>query len=97
MSAIRRVFTSQVGPNLFGAAVIQPTLTAIGVITFLAGVLCLPALGPTHMEMILALLLLTAVALLCTAVGLLAAILERLDSRKRLNVETDAATNRREM
>ena len=48
---------------------------------FLAGALYLPSLGPTRVEMILVLLLLAAVALLCTAVGQLAAVLERLDSR----------------
>lgn len=81
MATIRRLFTARVGPNLGGAAVIQPTLTAVGVFTFLAGALYLPSLGPTQVEMILALLLLAAVALLCTAVGQLSAVLERLEAR----------------
>lgn len=81
MSALRRLFTARFGPNVFGASVIQPVLTAVGVCTFLAGVLYLPYLGPTRVEMIMILLLLAAVALLCTAVGLLAAVLERLESR----------------
>lgn len=76
MTAIRRLFNSRVGPDLFGAAVLQPTLTAVGVFTFLAGALYLPSLGPTRVELILGLLLLAAVALLCTAVGQLAAIQE---------------------
>ncbi|HYV39988.1 MAG TPA: hypothetical protein VE988_30160 [Gemmataceae bacterium] len=61
------------------AAIIQPVMTSVGVFTFLAGVLYLPALAPSRVEMIGLLLLLAAVALLCHAVGLLTAILERLD------------------
>jgi len=82
MTALRRLLTARVGPDLSGAAVLQPTLTAVGVFTFLAGALYLPSLGPTRVEMILALLLLATVALLCTAVGQLTAVLERLDSHR---------------
>jgi hypothetical protein len=81
MSLLRRLFTTRVGPDLGRAAVIQPVMTTVGVVTFLAGALYLPALGPTRVEMIALLLLLAAVALLCTAVGQLAAVLERLDRR----------------
>lgn len=81
MTLFRRLFSSRVGPDLFGAAVIQPVMTGVGVFTFLAGVLYLPALAPSRVETILALLLLAAVALLCHAVGQLAAILERLERR----------------
>jgi uncharacterized membrane protein YhaH (DUF805 family) len=81
MTLLRRLFLTRVGPNLFGTAVIQPTLTMVGVFTFLAGVLYLPSLGPTRVEMILALLLLAAVALLCTAIGQLAVVVERLKAR----------------
>ena len=82
MTRLRRLFTTRVGPELGSATVIQPVMTTVGVFTFLAGALYLPSLGPTRVEMVLALLLLAAVALLCTAVGLLAAILERLESRR---------------
>jgi hypothetical protein len=81
MALLRRLFTARVGPALAGAAVLQPVMTTVGVFTFLAGVLYLPALGPTRVEMIALLLLLAAVALLCHAVGQLAAILERLEGR----------------
>lgn len=81
MALLRRLLTARVGPDLSAAAVIQPVMTAVGVLTFLAGALYLPALGPTRVEMIVILLLLAAVALLCTAVGQLTAILERLDRR----------------
>ena len=81
MTLLRRLFLTRVGPNVFGASVIQPALTIVGVITFLAGVLYLPSLGPTRVEMILALLLLAAVALLCHAVGQLAVVVERLQER----------------
>ena len=81
MGFLRRLFTSRVGPDLCGAVVIQPVMTAVGVFTFLAGALYLPSLGPTRVEMIVILLLLALVALLCTAVGQLTAILERLKSR----------------
>ena len=81
MTKLRRLFLSRVGPDLLGAAVIQPILTVVGVFTFFAGVLYLPSLAPTRMEMILALLLLAAVALLCTAVGQLAVVVERLEKR----------------
>ena len=79
MTRLRRLFFSRVGPDISSAAVIQPVLTAVGVFTFLAGALYLPSLGPTRIEMILALLLLAAVALLCTAVGQLTVIVERLE------------------
>jgi hypothetical protein len=79
MTLLRRLFLTRVSPNLFGASVIQPVLTGVGVFTFLAGVLYLPYLGPTRVEMILAMLLLAAVALLCHGVGQLAVIVERLE------------------
>ena len=82
MTLLRRLFLTRVGPNLLGASVIEPVLTAVGVFTFLAGVLYLPYLGPTRVEMILALLLLAGVALLCHAVGQLAVIVERLERRE---------------
>jgi hypothetical protein len=81
MTRFRRLFLARVGPNLFGASVVQPVLTAVGVFTFLAGALYLPALGPSRVELVLVLLLLAAVALLCTAVGQLAVVIERLDRR----------------
>ena len=81
MAMLRRLFLARVGPDLSGAAVVQPVLTAVGVFTFLAGALYLPSLGPTQIEMILGLLLLAAVALLCTAVGQLAVVIEKLDRR----------------
>lgn len=79
MAALRRLFLTPVGPGLSRAAVIQPVLTVTGVGTFLAGALYLPALEPSRVELILVLLLLAAVALLCTAVGQLAVLVERLD------------------
>ena len=81
MAFLRRLFTARVGPNLCGAAVVKPVMTTVGVFTFLAGALYLPSLGPTRVEMIVVLLLLAAVALLCTAVGQLTAVLERQESR----------------
>lgn len=81
MTILRRLFATPVGPDLFGAAVIQTVMTTIGVFTFPAGALYLPSLGPTRLEMIVVLLLLAAVALLCTAVGQLTAVLERLERR----------------
>jgi hypothetical protein len=77
MTFLRRLFCVR----LFGESVVPGVLTAVGVFTFLAGVLYLPYLGPTRVEMILALLLLAAVAMLCHLVGQLAAVLERLDRR----------------
>jgi hypothetical protein len=94
MATVRRLFTARVGPSLFGASVVQPTLTGVGVFTFLAGALYLPSLGPTRVEGVLALLLLAAVALLCTAVGQLAAVLERLEARGDKRAEPGAAADR---
>jgi hypothetical protein len=48
------------------------------VFTFLAGVSYLSRLEPTRVEMTLALLLLACFALLCTAIGQLAVVIERL-------------------
>ena len=81
MAFLRRLFTARVGPELCGAAIIQPVMTIVGVFTFLAGALYLPSLAPMRVEMIVVLLLLATVALLSTAVGQLTAILERLDRR----------------
>lgn len=81
MALLGRLFFTPLATNLSGASVICPVLTAVGVFTFLAGVLYLPSLEPTRMEMILALLLLAALALLCTAVGQLAVVIERLGRR----------------
>ena len=79
------------GPNIFGASVIQAILTIVGVFTFLAGAMYLPSLGPTRVEMILTLLLLAVLALLCTAVGQLAVMIERLDGRLDRNAKADTA------
>ena len=81
MALLRRLFLSRVGPDVSAAAVIQPVMTGVGVFTFVAGVLFLPSLVPTRVEMIFALLLLAIVAMLCHAVGQLAVIVERLDRR----------------
>jgi hypothetical protein len=81
MRFLSRVFRARVGPDLGSASVIQPILTAVGVFTFLAGALYLPTLAPTRVEMIIILLLLAAVALLCTAVGQLAVVVERLEKQ----------------
>jgi hypothetical protein len=81
MPLLRRRFLGRVGPDVGSAAVIQPVMTAAGVLTFLAGALYLPARVGARAEMVGLLLLLAAVALLCHAVGQLAAILERLDRR----------------
>ena len=82
MNVLRRLFLGRVGPELDGAAVIQPVMTGVGVFTFLAGVLYMPKLSPTRVEMIALLLLLAAVALLCHAVGQLAVVVDRLDQRR---------------
>jgi hypothetical protein len=82
MTALRRVLLSRIGPDIHAGSVLSPLLTGVGVFTFFAGVLYMPTLGPTRVEMIVLLLLLAAVALLCTAVGQLAAVLDRLDRRK---------------
>lgn len=81
MNLIRRLLFTRVGPHIGAAAILQPVLTGVGFFTFLAGVLYLPALSPTRMESILALLLLATVALLCTAVGQLAVIIEWLEKK----------------
>lgn len=78
---LRRLFLGRRGPALHGAAVLQPVMTGVGVFTFLAGVFYLPVLAPTRVETVSLLLLLAAVALLCHAVGQLAAILERLNQQ----------------
>jgi len=82
MTQLRRLLLGRAGPDLLGAAVIQPVMTTVGVFTFLAGVLYLPSLGPTRVEMVALLLLLAAVALLCHAVGQLAVVVERLERRR---------------
>jgi hypothetical protein len=81
MALLRRWFLTRVGPSLFEASVIQPVMTFVGVFTFLAGVLYLPSLAPTRLEMIQTLLLLAAVACLCHVVGQLTVVIERLNER----------------
>jgi uncharacterized membrane protein YhaH (DUF805 family) len=81
MLTVRRLLSARVGTNTSAASVIQAVMTTVGVVTFLAGVLYLPTLAPTRVEMFLLLLGLAAVALLCTAVGQLAVVIERLEAR----------------
>jgi hypothetical protein len=83
MSAIWRLFTRPVVSRSFGASALQGVLTSVGVFTFLAGAFYLPSLGPTRIEAIFALLLLGIFALMCTAVGQLTVILERLTAREK--------------
>jgi len=77
MTVLRRVFLS----HLFGESVIQVVLTAVGVFTFLAGILYLPSLGPTRMEGFIFMLLLAVFALLCATFGQLVVLAERLEGR----------------
>jgi hypothetical protein len=79
MNIVRRLLMTRIGTKATAASIIQAALTATGVFTFIAGTLYLPALSPTRVEMFLVLLMLAAVALLCTAVGQLAAIGEKLN------------------
>src|SRR5262245_35230926 len=95
MALLRRLLFTRVGPNLSAAAVIQPALAVVGVFTFVAGGLYLPSPRPTVVEAVMILLLLAAVALLCTAVGQLSAVLERLDARADRPAAPDAAPERR--
>lgn len=81
MPALRRLFTTRIGPELFGAGMTRAVFTVVGVGTFLAGALYLPTLGPTRVELVLALLLLAVFAVLCAAFGQLAVIAERLEGR----------------
>ena len=90
MGFLSRLFRARVGPDLSSASVIQPALAVVGVVTFLAGALYLPVLAPTRVEMIMILLLLASVALLCTAVGQLAAGVAH-ELRKRYGHEETAA------
>ena len=83
MSALRRLLAKPVGPELFGAAVVRAVMTVIGVGTFLAGALYLPTLGPTRVEMILALLLLAVFAVGCATFGQLVVLVERLERREK--------------
>lgn len=83
MHALRRLLSARVTPDWSAAAVVQTVMTTVGVVTFLAGVLYLPTLAPTRVEMFLLLLGLASVALLCTAVGQLAVVVERLDARAK--------------
>lgn len=78
---LRRLFLGRRRPGRHSAAILQLVMTGVGVFTFLAGVFYLPTVAPTRVETLSLLLLLAAVALLCHAVGQLAAILERLDRR----------------
>jgi hypothetical protein len=77
MTLLPRLFLAPLASHLSGTTVISAVLTAVGVFTFLAGVLYLPRLEPTRVEMILALLLLASFALVCTAVGQLAVVIDR--------------------
>jgi hypothetical protein len=81
MTFLRRLFFTPVRPDVMRASIIQVVLTSVGVFTFLAGVLYMPALAPSRLEMIFLLLLLGILALLCTAVGQLAVVIERLERR----------------
>src|SRR5947209_19017223 len=94
MNLLRRLFLTRVGPDLLGASFLAPVFTVVGVFTFFAGVLYLPSLGPTRVEMILALLLLAIVALLCHAVGQLAVVIEHLQESANKSAEPTAPPER---
>jgi hypothetical protein len=82
MTLLRRLFFGRIGPDVSSAAIIQPIMTAIGVFTFIAGVLYLPTLAPSRVEMIGLLLLLALFAMMSHAVGQIAVIVERLNRRE---------------
>ena len=93
MLTLRRLMSARVGPDVSGASVIQTVLTTVGVFTFLAGVLYLPTLAPSRVETFLLLLGLAAVALLCTAVGQLAVVIEKLDARAAKRPAPDSTSS----
>lgn len=81
MCAVRRLLTARIESKYSSASVLQAVLTTVGVITFVAGVLYLPTLGPSRVEAILAYLLLATVTLGCTAVGQLGVVIEKLEKK----------------
>jgi hypothetical protein len=91
MNLLRRVFFAR----LFGESVIQGVFTAVGVVTFLAGIFYLPSLGPTRMEAFIFMLLLAVFAILCATFGQLIVLAERLGGRAEKSVEPGAPPDRR--
>ena len=90
MKLLRRVFFT----HLFGESVIQVVLTAVGVFTFVAGILYLPSLGPTRMEAFIFMLLLAVFALLCATFGQIVVMAERLDGRAARSAQSGAPKER---
>ena len=90
MNLLRRVLLT----HLFGESVVQAVLTAVGVFTFIAGILYLPALGPTRMEAFIFMLLLAVFAVGCATLGQLAVLAERLEGRSGKSAESPAPADR---
>jgi hypothetical protein len=84
MSGVRRLFTTPLVTDLQGARLVRAILTGVGVTTFLFGTFGLQYLGPTRVEMILALLLLGVFAMTCAILGQAVVIAELLEGRTDL-------------
>lgn len=81
MSRVRALLSTAVLSAGSEAYLVRGVLTGVGVFTFLAGVLILPALAPTRVELFILLLLLGVFALASAAVGQLAVVVYLLEKR----------------
>lgn len=81
MSRVRALLTTAVLPTGAEPYLVRGVLTGVGVVAFLLGVLFLPALAPTRVELFILLLLLAVFALGCAAVGQLAVVVHLLEKR----------------
>ena len=94
MSRLRRLFTTPVVPEQSGPQLIRAVLTGVGVFTFLFGTFGLQYLGPTRVEMILALLLLGVFAMASAGLGHLVVIADLLERQAAPRAAAEAATER---
>jgi amino acid permease len=81
---LRRFFLT----HLVGQSVIPAVFTAIGVFTFVAGILYLPSLAPTRIESFLFMLLLAVFAVLCATFAQLVVVAKRLEVRAGRRADT---------
>ncbi len=79
MPRLRALFATEVMADRTVPCLIRSVLTSVGVVTFLFGTFGLQYLGPTRVEMILALLLLATFAVASAALGQLVVIADLLE------------------
>jgi hypothetical protein len=93
VSRLRRLFTTPLVAEHTTPQLIRAVLTGVGVFTFLFGTFGLQYLGPTRVEMILALLLLGVFAMASAGLGHLVVIADLLERQTEPRAAAEPAAD----